>query len=408
MQRETTGVSPYLNMTCRALSLLLIISIFTNAYADDKSQKAKVKAISEKEEKLSDLDKKIKGEKEELKKAEKEESKTLKQLDDINKELSKNKNKLNSLNGKLKNLKKKAVDIEGQIKELTRDIAKQKKLFNQRLIALYRYQRSGGMLRTVFSSNSYLDLSRRTKFIVMVLDQDRQTISTFLEQISSIEEKKIALQENCKSLEDTKERITDKKKQVAKKKEAQSELLQKIQEEKELHRANLEKLEKEARELQSLIDSLGKEEEKKKPPSSPVKSTGFAKLKGKLPLPVQGKILSRYGKKVDPTLNTTFFQKGIEIAADKGDEVRAIYQGKVLYAQSFKGYGKIIIVDHGDSYYSLSGYLSKILKSPGDRVEAGEVIALSGETGSLKGPRLYFELRHQGKTVDPLPWLRSP
>lgn len=397
-----------MNMTYRALSLLLIILVFANAHADDKSKKVKGKAISEKEEKLNDLDRKIKGEKEELKKAEQEESKTLKQLDDINKELSKNKNKLNSLNGRLKNLKKKAVDIEGQVKEITKDIAEQKKLFNQRLIALYRYQRSGGMLRTVFSSNSYLDLSRRTKFIVMVLNQDRQIISTFLEKISRIEENKIALQENRKSLEDTKGRITDEKKKVAKKKETQSELLKKIQEEKELHRVNVEKLEKEARELQSLIDSLEKQQAKGKTPSPPVKSTGFAKLKGKLPLPVQGKILSRYGKKVDPKLNTTFFQKGIEIAVDKGDEVRAIYQGKVLYAQSFKGYGKIIIVDHGDSYYSLSGHLSKILKSPGDRVEAGEVIALSGETGSLKGPRLYFELRHQGKTVDPLPWLRSP
>ncbi len=396
-----------MNMTYRALSLLVIILVFANAHADDKSSKLKGKTLNEKK-KLSDIGRKIKVEEEELKKAEREETETLKQLDAIKKELSKNENKLNNLNGKLKNLTKEAVDLEGQIKQIATNIAEHKKLFNQRLIALYRYQRSGGILRTVFSSNSYLDLSRRTKFIVMILNQDRKTINTFLEQISSIEGKKIALQENRKSLENTKERITDEKKQVAKKKKAKSELLKKIQEEKELHEEAVKQLEKEARELQSLIDSLEKQEAKAKITSPPLKGTGFAKLKGKLPFPVQGKILSRYGKKIDPTLNTTFFQKGIEIAADKGDEVRAIYQGKVLYAQSFKGYGNIIIIDHGDSYYSLSGHLSKILKSPGDRVEAGEVIALSGDTGSLKGPRLYFELRHQGKTVDPLPWLRSP
>jgi septal ring factor EnvC (AmiA/AmiB activator) len=394
-------------MTYRALSLLLIILVFANAHADDKSQKLTGKTLNEKK-KLSDIDRKIKEEEKELKKAEREESETLKQLDDINKELSKNENKLNNLKGKLKNLSNEAVDLDGQIKAITGNIAEQKKLFNQRLIALYRYQRSGGILRTVFSSSSYLDLSRRAKFIVMILNRDRQTISTFLEQISSIEEKKRALQENRKSLENTKERIAGEKKQVAKKKEVQSELLKKIQKEKELHKAAVEKLEKEARELQSLIDRLEKEEAKETVPSPPVRGLGFAKLKGKLPFPVQGKILSRYGKKVDPNLNTTFFQNGIEIAADKGDEVRAIYQGKVLYAQSFKGYGNIIIVDHGESYYSLSGHLSKILKSPGDRVEAGEVIALSGDTGSLKGPCLYFELRHKGKTVDPLPWLRSP
>jgi septal ring factor EnvC (AmiA/AmiB activator) len=381
--------------------------VFANAYADNKSQKLEGKVISEKK-RLSEIDTKIKKEEEDLKKAKQEENKTLQQLDVISKELSKNQNELNSLNGKLKNLKKKGVDLDGQVKELHKEIAEQKKLFNKRLIALYRYQRGGGMLRTIFSSSSYLDLSRRTKFIVIILNQDRQIISTFLEQIASIEEKKITLQENRNSLEKTKERISDKKSQIARKKEAKSELLKRIQEEKELHEVAIKELEKASRELQSLIDGLEKQQAKEKAPSLPVKSTGFAKLKGKLPFPVQGKIISRYGKKIDPKLNTTFFQKGIEIAADQGDEVRAVYQGKVLYAKWFKGYGKIIIVDHGENYYSLSGHLSKILKTPGDHVEAGEVIALSGDTGSLKGPCLYFELRHQGKTVNPLPWLRSP
>ena len=101
------------------------------------------------------------------------------------------------------------------------------------------------------------------------------------------------------------------------------------------------------------------------------------------------------------------FQKGIEISAKQGKEIKAIYGGKVLYADWFKGYGNIVIIDHGDSYYSLSAHLSKILKRTGDRVEAGEVIALAGDTGSLKGPCLYFELRHHGKPLNPLHWLRK-
>ena len=394
-------------MTYKALSLLLIIFVFVNAHADETSQKLKG-AVSSKKEKLSDLDRKIKEEQEEIKKAEQKESTTLQQLNDMGKKLSQNKDELKRLNGRLKNIKKEAVSLDDQISQTNQKIAEQKKLFNQRLVALYRYQRSGGMLRTIFSAGSYLDLSRRTKFIVMILNQDRQTIRHFLEQVSLTEEKKIALQKNRTSLEKTKTSINDTKSQIAKQKEKKSAFLAKIKDEKEKHITTVKELEKDARELQSLIDGLEKQRTKKKPPSLPAKGTGFAKLKGKLPFPVQGKIISRYGKKVDPKLNTIFFQKGIEIAAAEGNEIRAIYRGKILYAERFKGYGNIIIVDHGDSYYSLSGHLSKILKRAGDRVEAGEVIAFSGDTGSLKGPCLYFELRHQGKTIDPLPWLRTP
>ena len=394
-------------MTYRAFSLLFIIFLFVNAHADEPSKKLKDE-VSREKEKLSDIDRKLKKEKEEVTKAEQKESKTLQQLNDIDKKLSQNQSELNRLNTTLTNLKKEAETLDDQISQANKGISKQKNQFNQRLISLYRYQRSGGILRTIFSSRSYLDLSRRTSFIVMILNQDKQTILHFLEQISLTEEKKVALQENLTSLEKTKERIIDTKSQVAKQKKKKSALLKEIKDEKELHIATVKELEQASRELQSLMDGLEKQRKTKKAPSPPVKGTGFANLKGNLPLPVSGKIISRYGKKNDPKLNTVFFQKGIEIAADQGDSIQAIYAGKVLYADWFKGYGNIIIVDHGDSYYSLSAHLSKILKRVGDPVAAGEVIGISGNTGSLKEPCLYFELRHQGKTIDPLPWLRTP
>ncbi|MCK5138313.1 MAG: peptidoglycan DD-metalloendopeptidase family protein, partial [Thermodesulfovibrionia bacterium] len=133
----------------------------------------------------------------------------------------------------------------------------------------------------------------------------------------------------------------------------------------------------------------------------------FEALKGKLLFPLSGKIISFYGNHTDPQLNTVIFQKGIEISAKQGQEVRAIYEGTVLYADWFKGYGNIIIIDHGGSYYSLSAHVSKLFKSVGERVEAGEVIALAGDTGSLKGNCLYFELRHHGKPLNPLKWLQN-
>ena len=262
-------------------------------------------------------------------------------------------------------------------------------------------------LRTIFSSHSYLDLSQRTKFIGMILNHDIQVIHQLIEQVSLIKEKKTTLQENQKSLKKVKARILKKKSQINKQKKKKSALLKKVRSEKQTYQIAVRELEKSSLELQSLIDRLKKELTTRKGDFIPEDGKGFAMLKGKLLFPVSGKIISRYGNQIDPKLNTVTFQKGIEISTKRGKEIKAIYEGKVIYADWFKGYGNIIIIDHGGSYYSLSAHLSEIYKSVGDRVEAGEVIALSGDTGSLKGPCLYFELRHHGKPLNPLHWLRT-
>jgi len=86
-------------------------------------------------------------------------------------------------------------------------------------------------------------------------------------------------------------------------------------------------------------------------------------------------------------------------------EVRAILPGKILYADWFKGFGNVVIIDHGDHLFTVSGYSSQLLKKTGDSVEQGEAIALVGSSGSLKGPCLYFEIRHRGKPQDPTNWI---
>ena len=377
-----------------------------NAYAEKDLKKLSDEVVKGKE-KLSDIDEKIKIKKKKLTQAEQKELSTINQLNVIDKKISQNRKELTYLNRKLKNLKKEMLSTNSQLNQINQDIAQRKELFNKRLIALYKYERSGGILRTIFSSHSYLDLSQRTKFIGMILNHDIQIIHQFIEQVSLTKEKKTTLQENQKSLKKVKARILKKKSQINKQKKKKSALLKKVRSEKQTYQIAVRELEKSSLELQSLIDRLKKELTTRKGDFIPEDGKGFAMLKGKLLFPVSGKIISRYGNQIDPKLNTVTFQKGIEISTKRGKEIKAIYEGKVIYADWFKGYGNIIIIDHGGSYYSLSAHLSEIYKSVGDRVEAGEVIALSGDTGSLKGPCLYFELRHHGKPLNPLHWLRT-
>ena len=390
----------------KAISLVFIIFLALNAHAQENLKKIEDE-VTRRKEKLSDIDKKIKKGKEKITQAEKEEISTVNQLNIIDKKLSKNRDELSLLNRKSKNLKKEMFTTNTQLKQINQDISQRKKLFNKRIVALYKYQRSGGILRTIFSSHSYLDLSQRTKFIGMILNHDIQIIHQFLEKVSITKEKKTTLHENQKSLKKVKARILKKKSQINKQKKKKSALLKKVRSEKQTYQIAVRELEKSSLELQSLIDRLKKELTTRKGDFIPEDGKGFAMLKGKLLFPVSGKIISRYGNQIDPKLNTVTFQKGIEISTKRGKEIKAIYEGKVIYADWFKGYGNIIIIDHGGSYYSLSAHLSEIYKSVGDRVEAGEVIALSGDTGSLKGPCLYFELRHHGKPLNPLHWLRT-
>ena len=101
-------------------------------------------------------------------------------------------------------------------------------------------------------------------------------------------------------------------------------------------------------------------------------------------------------------------RRGIVIEADQDSPIKAVYSGKVVYSGWFEGYGNIIIIDHGDKYYTVSAHASKLLKGINDRVTKGDIIALVGDTGSLRGPCLYFEIRYQGKLQDPLEWLPIP
>jgi len=122
--------------------------------------------------------------------------------------------------------------------------------------------------------------------------------------------------------------------------------------------------------------------------------------------PVKGKIVTSFGPYTNLKLNIVNFNSGINIKADRGEPIKAVYNGKTLFASWFKGYGNMIIIDHGDHYYSVYAHLEEIFKVKGDLVETGEVIATVGDTNSMTGPGLHFEVRHHGKPVDPIAWVK--
>ena len=136
-------------------------------------------------------------------------------------------------------------------------------------------------------------------------------------------------------------------------------------------------------------------------------ASGRGLVPGRLSRPVAGRLRLPFGRVVDPEFGTETLRNGVEFAVARGGPVRAVADGRVLFAGWFRGYGQIVILDHGDGSVTVSGYLDEVSAGPGDNVSQGAIIGTVGDTGSLSGPGLYFEIRHQGKPVDPETWLAS-
>jgi murein hydrolase activator len=137
-----------------------------------------------------------------------------------------------------------------------------------------------------------------------------------------------------------------------------------------------------------------------------VTDKGFKSWMGRLHAPIAaGVVEAGFGKRVDPRFNTITTSQGVDIRATKGESVKAIYPGTVVFSDVFQGYGRLIILDHGEGYYSLYGQLDRFLVSKGNRVTMDQPIGTVGDTGSLKGTYLYFEIREKGKAVDPARWV---
>ncbi len=160
----------------------------------------------------------------------------------------------------------------------------------------------------------------------------------------------------------------------------------------------VQKLRTEARDLQSLLDKLARDDPTPAPTTGP-----FAGQAGRLPWPVAGQLLHRYGESRAGSLRWS----GWLIAAGEGDPVRAVHAGTVVFADYLRGHGQLIIVDHGGGYLTLYAHNQTLLKTAGSRINGGEILARAGSSGGLNRNALYFEIRKGSKTLDPGRWLHK-
>jgi septal ring factor EnvC (AmiA/AmiB activator) len=193
-------------------------------------------------------------------------------------------------------------------------------------------------------------------------------------------------------------------------------LLAKVKDERAYHDRMVLELSEATRRLEAFIRDLQAKQRRvaRTPPAGRARpapgdigpSVGLGALRGRLAWPAEGKVVAEFGTQVHPRFGTKTFRNGIDIEVAEGTNIVVVYPGHVMYTGWFRGYGNLIIVDHGNDYYTLYAHAADIRVAEGDDVKQGQIIGTVGDTGSLQGPRLYFEVRHQGKPQDPEQWLR--
>ena len=202
------------------------------------------------------------------------------------------------------------------------------------------------------------------------------------------------------------------KKHLEQEKAGHKKLLASISLQVEQQRREISKLKRDEERLSRLVERIGKLLAQKnrvstlsnsRLPDASTDGNPFAALKGRLSLPIRGELINRFGSRRSDGGMTW---KGLFIRASSGEEVKSIAAGRVVFADWLRGFGNLMIVDHGSGYMSLYGNNESIHKRVGDSVNSGDTIAAVGNSGGNADSGLYFELRHQGKPFDPLNWVK--
>ena len=368
-------------------------------WAGNKETKEIDTLINDEQKELQVLRKKIALKEKTINMVGAKESTVLKHLQKIGTQLKLKKRELTIYQLNYKVNQKKILSLVQRYKKAEQKLKYQKNILGLRLRSMYK---EGPVypLKFIFSSNNLTHLLQQIKYMNLIARQDSDLLYEYKNKLEHIKEDKSALFSARAKIISLKEKTILKKKEIEKAKQIKSKFLKKIKKKKSLNIKTRKELVVASNNLNTLIKKLL---------AKLVSGEGLdiSDKKGRLKLPVNGQILNKFGRKRVKEYDSYIVYNGINVKTKMGSFVKAVFNGKILYAGELEGYGNLVIVGHGNKYHSLYGHLDDIKVSVDQIVKTGEIIGLSGDSGSLEGEVLYFELRRNGKPIQPLPWFRN-
>ncbi len=344
------------------------------------------------------IQKKIKTQRQKLERVKKYESSILSDIDQTNRQMKKVDNLLQNYRTRLSNTESRIARIEREIASSRKAIQQHRQWIKRKLRTIYKYGRNADVVLLLLAAPDISQLIRTNKNLEYLTVHEQKQMSSYESSVRELQAKEAQLVLLKKDLSKDREKVLAEESSLAAKRKQKQQLLASVQRKKSSHTAMLREMEESARRLLEII--------KKSEQGEIFPGRGFASLKGKLPWPVEGKVIIPYGSQKDPQFNTPVFRSGTFIQSQSGTKAKVVSQGKVVFAEWFKGYGQLVIVNHGEGYHSLYGSLSEIFTRVGDIIKDGQMVGRVGNSGLVNTSGLYFELRYRGKPLNPMQWLR--
>ncbi|KPJ68292.1 hypothetical protein AMJ44_06740 [candidate division WOR-1 bacterium DG_54_3] len=342
---------------------------------------------------LKAIQERLQKSKKELKKTREEEEAVLGRLVVITKELKRTKDNLYFTQKKINANENQIKTLTSELYETEKDLRGKEKKLNERTKEVFK---SSGLnyLELLISSGSMSDFLNRVYFFRKIINYDARLVEGIRADVKRAKQRRVLLKNKTWEIRSLAKVIAEKKEEIASQAEEKEQIYKSLKQRREEYEARIAELEKSSKELEVLI--LKKMAARK---------GGRVLGSGELAWPLQGRLTSRFGYRRHPFWGGRHFHTGIDIANKQGTPVKAADSGEIIFSGWWDGYGKAVVVDHGRMTTTVYAHLSRIYKGVGAVVAKGQIIGLVGSTGYSTGPHLHFEVRKNGKPVNPLEFL---
>ena len=362
---------------------------------------AKSQSVSEFEQRLTRINGQIKDLKSRLEAEARKETSILSSLARINLNKSIVERELAAQNVELERGRAELAAIQANIRTLRSGIERERVSMERTLVTLYKFGRVD-FFQFLLRARDIETYAAESKHLSLLARGQDEIVAGYLATLEELRAAESALESKQADLAVMARAAKLKRQELETEARKNATMVREIRQNRTTYQQTLQELSESAEELQKLMDKIISQEW-----VLPAAWVPLYERRGRLPWPIEGPVITAFGFEKNPNFNTVVMNKGVEISPGQGKSlILAVHPGKVVYADYFQGYGNLLIVDHGMTYYTLYGHCSEFLAAVGEMVRAGQPLAVVGDTGSLKGECLYFELRYKTKALDPLQWLK--
>jgi murein hydrolase activator len=335
----------------------------------------------------------------------KEEGSVVLQIDQVEKNIRIAESFLRAVSRRIDSTSQSIALLQSALSSATAELLSRQQKMKRRLVAIYK----AGRLTTpqlILTSRSMSDMLHRVRYFQELNRYDRDLVASIQATKAKIEQDKASLEKEKKRLSAF---LRDKKEEhdaLVDEQSSHERLLREVRSRKDAYVKMIRDLEAAQKELEKIVAAL--ESRKKKVRTAYEKSLNatFEKQKGALPWPLEGDVVTDFGKVVHSIYKTVTMNTGIDIGSQKGETVYCVASGTVAYIGWMRGLGRLVIVDHG-GYYTTYARLDEVLVDKDEKVQPGHSLGLVADGGPIESPRLHFEIRRSTEALNPLDWLEK-